>query len=226
VQPAKHFGRNDFRYVNLKNADKKSGVLLGLHYTNNDRRQRKAPSSNVNGGDFSASRFPIGASRRIVHSWDTAFKTGRENDFSVCTIWGVLENAYHLLWLWRERVDFPELKKRILLLAQQYRPNQILIEDHASGQCLIQELTNQTGWPIIPIKVDRDKIARAEAVTPFIECGKVFLPESAPWVRDYIDEMAAFPNGLYDDAVDSTSQALNYLRQRPRNTLQMTIVRL
>jgi hypothetical protein len=50
------------------------------------------------------------------------------------------------------------------------------------------------------------------AVTPLMEAGKVFLPESAPWLADFIDEMAAFPNGVHDDAVDSTTQALNYLR--------------
>jgi hypothetical protein len=44
----------------------------------------------------------------------------------------------------------------------------------------------------------------------------VFLPESAPWLADYVDELATFPTGSYDDAVDSTTQALNYLRQLVR----------
>jgi hypothetical protein len=45
--------------------------------------------------------------KRIVQSWDTAFKTGLENDYSVCTTWGVTGNGYYLLWFWRGRVDFP-----------------------------------------------------------------------------------------------------------------------
>jgi phage terminase large subunit-like protein len=36
-----------------------------------------------------------------------------------------------------------------------------------------------------------------------------------PWLNDYVDELAAFPNGVHDDAVDSTTQALNYLRHQP-----------
>jgi hypothetical protein len=40
------------------------------------------------------------------------------------------------------------------------------------------------------------------------------VPEEAPWLHDYIDELASFPTGLYDDAVDSTTQALNYFRER------------
>jgi predicted phage terminase large subunit-like protein len=54
----------------------------------------------------------------------------------------------------------------------------------------------------------RDKQARAQAVTPLIEAGKVFLLESAFWLNEFIDEMASFPAGAHDDAVDSTTQAL------------------
>jgi hypothetical protein len=62
---------------------------------------------------------------RIVQSWDTAFKTGCDNDFSVCTTWGVSGSNYFLLWLWRGRVEFPELKKRMAWLAQEWKPAQI-----------------------------------------------------------------------------------------------------
>jgi predicted phage terminase large subunit-like protein len=51
-----------------------------------------------------------------------------------------------------------------------------------SGQSLIQELKRDTRLPIMPIKVDSDKLSRAYAVTPSIETGRIFLPESAPWL--------------------------------------------
>jgi predicted phage terminase large subunit-like protein len=153
---------------------------------------------------------------RVVQSWDTAFKQGAENDFSVCTTWGVAENGYYLLHLWRDRVEFPELKRVLASLADQWKPNAILIEDKASGQSLIQELKRSTALPLIPVRVDSDKQTRAQAITPMIEAGKIFLPESAPWVSDFIEEMACFPNGMYDDVVDATTQALNYLREEPQ----------
>ncbi len=31
--------------------------------------------------------------------------------------------------------------------------------------------------------------------------------------KTFLDEMSSFPNGLHDDIVDSTTQALNYLRK-------------
>jgi predicted phage terminase large subunit-like protein len=164
--------------------------------------------------------------RRVIQSWDTAFKSGAENDYSVCTTWGVTGNGYYLLWLWRDRVEFPELKRRMAWLAEQCKPTQILVEDRASGQSLIQELRHSTCLPITAIKVDKDKLSRAQSVTPLIEAGRVFLPESAPWLADYIDEMAGFPTAAHDDAVDSTTQALNYIRHEPGHGVTFTQVLL
>jgi hypothetical protein len=44
------------------------------------------------------------------------------------------------------------------------------------------------------------------------ESGRVFLPQNAGWLASYLDELASFPNGTYDDQVDSTTHALDYAR--------------
>jgi predicted phage terminase large subunit-like protein len=150
---------------------------------------------------------------KIVHSWDTAFKKGAQNDYSVCTVWGVAANGYYLINRWKGRVEFPELKRTVLALANELVPDEILIEDKASGQSLIQELQRDTRLPIIPVKVDSDKIARAHAVTPIQCSGNIYLPENAEWLLDYIDTLSAFPNGAHDDDVDSTTQALIHMKQ-------------
>ncbi len=159
---------------------------------------------------------------RIIHSWDTAFKTKSENDYSVCSVWGESPNGYYLIYVWRGRVEFPELKRTAAMLAGRDKPNVVLIEDKASGQSLVQELARDTRLPIIAVKADTDKLSRATAVTPTIEAGKVYLPENAPWLHAYVEELSAFPNGEHDDQVDSTTQALNYLRtlvQKPREVI-------
>lgn len=119
-----------------------------------------------------------------------------------------------MLHLWRGRVEFPELKRVLASLAEQWKPDAILVEDRARGQSLIQELRLDNSLPVLPVKVDSDKLARAQAVTPLVEAGRVFLPESPPWLGDFLDELAAFPSGVHDDIVDSTTQALNYLREQ------------
>ncbi len=148
---------------------------------------------------------------RIIQSWDTAFKAGHDNDFSVCTTWGEADAGWYLIDRWKRRVEFPALKAMAATLGEQFHPHVVLVEDKASGQSLIQELKRDTRLPILAIRVDSDKVSRAYAVTPSIETGRVFVLESAPWLGDYLDNMASFPNAAYDDDVDSTTQALNYM---------------
>jgi len=147
----------------------------------------------------------------IIHSWDTAFKAKAGNDYSVCTVWGVTDTGYYLLEVLRERLEMPELKRLCTIGYERDHPNDVLIEDAASGQSLIQEIKRESRMPIRPVKVDSDKVSRAYAVTPLIEAGRVYLPEYAPWLSSYIEELSAFPNGEHDDMVDSTTQALRHL---------------
>jgi phage terminase large subunit-like protein len=41
----------------------------------------------------------------------------------------------------------------------------------------------------------------------------VWVPEGEHYVQEVIEECAAFPNGAYDDYVDSTTQAVLRYRQ-------------
>ena len=69
---------------------------------------------------------------------------------------------------------------------------------------------------IIAINPKDSKVARLEAISPQIEAGDVFLPETAPWIHDFIEEFLMFPNGVNDDQVDTATQALNYLARNER----------
>jgi predicted phage terminase large subunit-like protein len=148
----------------------------------------------------------------VVQSWDTAFKSGQDNDYSVCTTWGIAGNDYYLLDLWRGRVEYPELRRVALQLYEKWRPSKVLIEDKASGQSLIQELKKGTPMPLIAVKVDKDKVTRAHAATPLIESGRVLIPKHAPWAATLVKECADFPHGKHDDIVDSVTQFLNHQR--------------
>jgi predicted phage terminase large subunit-like protein len=149
---------------------------------------------------------------RIIQSWDTSFKAGQSNDYSVCATIGQTSTGFYLLSLYREKVEFPTLKQKVSELADQWRPSEIYIEDRASGQSLIQELKLATTQPVIAVKVDKDKETRASATTGYYEAGKIFFPADASWLADLEDELASFPGGLHDDCVDAISQALNRLR--------------
>ncbi|MGZ0879044.1 phage terminase large subunit [Priestia megaterium] len=63
---------------------------------------------------------------------------------------------------------------------------------------------------LIPVNPEGGKEVRANAVSPEVESDNVYLPHPlyASWVNELIDEATAFPNGRYDDMVDSLTQAL------------------
>lgn len=167
-------------------------------------------------------RDPLPAFSRIVQSWDTAYKAKESNDYSVGTTWGVADDGYYLLDRWRERAEFPDLKRAVQSQYIKWHPREIVVEDAASGQSLIQELKHGTRLPIVPFKVDRDKVARVNAVSPLVEAGKVYLPAGASWLGEWEEEMAAFPFGAHDDQVDSLSMAL--LRMTTRRPATFGVV--
>lgn len=153
--------------------------------------------------------------RRIVQSWDTAHKAGELNSYSVCTTWGVADKNYFLLDVLRKRLNYPELKRAVIEQADRFRPSAVLIEDKASGIPLIQDLSNQVRYHIVPFTPvpGMDKLIRLHTNSAPFEHGRVFLPRNAWWLADYVHELTTFPGTKYDDQVDSTTQALAYLSE-------------
>jgi predicted phage terminase large subunit-like protein len=120
----------------------------------------------------------------------------------------------YLLGVFRWRMEFPELKRRVRELADLWRATVVLIEDKSSGTQLIQEL-RADGFAAVqaaPANND-DKIMRLHAQTAKIENHFALFPEKAPWLEAYLSELTAFPNSKHDDQVDSTVNALAWLMQ-------------
>lgn len=159
---------------------------------------------------------------QIVMSWDTASKASELNCPWCCTVWGILIGNYYLLYVFTKRQEYPEGKRTAGNLMLQWQPNVVLIEDKSTGQSLIQELRlngvtdslgNKHYFNIIPILPCNDKLTRMSVESPAIESGRVWLPENAPWLPEYELTMTKFPLSAISDPVDSTSQALHWLRE-------------
>lgn len=161
--------------------------------------------------------------KKTIQAVDSAFKTGVANDYSVIATWGTDGVDFYLIDLWRDRVEFPELKRAIRDQHAKHRPSAVLLEDAASGQSAIQELRRETSLPIVPVKAVGSKESRAEAVSPLAEAGKVLLPEYAAWVDAWIEEQVTFPTGRFDDQVDTTSMALLRLTESTRSRTGYTL---
>jgi phage terminase large subunit-like protein len=62
---------------------------------------------------------------------------------------------------------------------------------------------------IVGIKPERDKETRMAVASAKFEAGQVYLPERKPWLPELEAELFSFPGSIYDDQIDSISQALN-----------------
>lgn len=108
----------------------------------------------------------------------------------------------------------PDLRREIIALSKKHNADATLIEDTELGRALEQDL--RRGGELRPLRIrpQFDKEARLLAQSVRFEARQVHVPQEAPWLADYIQELMAFPNGRHDDQVDSTSQALHYLTSR------------
>lgn len=144
-------------------------------------------------------------------SVDATFKEKDDSDFVSITLWGKEGNSIYLIDEIHEHLDFTGTISAIENMRVRYpKISMVLIEDKANGSAIISVLRRYM-LGIIAIEPIGGKVSRANAVTPAIEAGNVYLPRYAPFTQDFITECAVFPNGKYDDRVDSMSQALSRL---------------
>jgi Terminase RNaseH-like domain len=89
----------------------------------------------------------------------------------------------------------------------------VLIEDQASGTQLIQELIAEGCHGVTRYQPECDKIMRLHVQTGMIENGFVHIPETAPWLAEYLHEMMVFPKRKHEDQVDSTAPFLDWFKR-------------
>ncbi len=190
-------------------------VTLGSRAYAAQYQQRPSPAS---GGRFKRewmskrwTVLPIGG--MYLFSWDLAFKATEDSSYVVGQLWYGHGAAAYLVDQVRARMGFTETLQAIRDMrakhASRWAGSQVatLVEDKANGPAVIATLGREIPG-IVPIEVKDSKQARASVTEPLWEAGNVLLPSDAPWVGDFVEELAAFPEGAADDQVDAMSQAL------------------
>ena len=155
----------------------------------------------------------------VIQSYDTAFLKKETADYSAITTWGVFrlnedsEPNLILLDAVKERLEFPDLKRKALEQYTYWNPETVIIEAKASGLPLTYEL-RKMGIPVVNFTPSKgnDKHARVNAVAPLFESGQIWAPDQK-FAEEVVEECAAFPYGDNDDLVDSMTQAVMRFRQ-------------
>lgn len=118
----------------------------------------------------------------------------------------------------RKRMEFPEQKRFIREKIESERDTAHGIELALHGHAMMQELRRAAqirGRPFRGVRVTGDKVSRALVWSPLAEEGKVILVRG-PWIRDFLDELAAFPAGAHDDQIDAVSIAVQMQTRQNR----------
>ena len=82
----------------------------------------------------------------------------------------------------------PDGKRAVREQQSRFNATEVLIEDKASGTQLIQELISDGCYGVTRYQPECDKIMRMNAQTGIIYSGFVHIPETAPWLAEYLHE--------------------------------------
>jgi predicted phage terminase large subunit-like protein len=148
----------------------------------------------------------------IYQSWDTALSDKPSADYSAVTTWAKFEDGrYVLLDAARYRVTSEKLQSIIVQKALAHSARFVCIEKANHAADLIRMVAPEMPDGCIVRSVPTggsSKMQRLEAQLHKINTGKVFFLSDEPNLELVNNELRQFPNGRYDDLVDSFSQAL------------------
>jgi predicted phage terminase large subunit-like protein len=154
----------------------------------------------------------------ILQSWDLTFKAIATSDFVCGGVIGRIGGDYYVLDCVHDRLNTPETIRAIQAVSKRWpTAYRKLIEEAASGPAVIQLLSHEMPG-IAPIPPVGSKAVRlhwgVSSVAGLIEGRRVWLPASARWAKELVNEFRDFPNAAHDDYVDMLTQGLTYLMPR------------
>lgn len=148
-----------------------------------------------------------------IQSWDMTFNDVKTSAFVVGQVWARLLADLFLMDQHREKMDVTKTIKAVERMSVAWpQAHTKLVENKANGPAVVQMLRHKLAG-LVEVNPEGGKISRANAAAPFVESGNVYLPHPhiAPWVGDFIEEHAKFPNSDYADQVDTETQAVKRL---------------
>jgi predicted phage terminase large subunit-like protein len=144
-------------------------------------------------------------------SIDLAISQSSSADYTAIAVLGKDKetNNIYILDIYRDKIQFNEIIKSIKYYNDKWKPRVIGIETVQAQAYIVQEMIRTTHLNIKAIRPDRDKITRFQPIQARFENGLVFIEENI--IKEYKNELLAFPLGQHDDMVDATAYGYNLL---------------
>ena len=159
-------------------------------------------------------------------SVDATFKNVETADRVSIQLWGLAQKRVYLYKLINKRMGFVQTVQKIREFVEKYPTmDELIIEDKANGSAIIDTLHYIDGMPtIVGINPMGGKYSRAQAVSPFVAAGNVYIAndfseeelEDIEWDGKeklsghmrFVTQHSNFPFMKNDDMVDAETQAL------------------
>lgn len=150
----------------------------------------------------------------IYCAGDLAISKKEQADFSVFLVVGMDEhdNIYALEEYRGRGWGTTEIIDVMVEIHKKWRPRRfglekghisMTMEDSINARIREEKLYEMFIEPLKPGK--NDKELRGRAIQGLMSQGKVFWPQGALWVDEFLNELLRFPNGVKDDRVDAAA---------------------
>lgn len=152
--------------------------------------------------------FPLHDCTRFA-TIDLAASTKTSADFTVASVWAITITG-DLVLLDRGRARVPEMDHAQFLAPLRQRwlgPYDVVHIESSMQTSTLAYALGRSGVPTAPLKADADKLTRALPYAGLVRQRRVWLPRTAPWLDEWLDEHADFPNAAHDDQVDTGAYA-------------------
>jgi predicted phage terminase large subunit-like protein len=178
-------------------------------------------------GYFDLEKMPRYRAPTCERCWiavDAAQTESKAGSFTAFVCLGLFQDQLKVLAVRRGRWRQDQMHTQLVDFYQSVArltgiwPERIIVEQAAAGYGIIDHLSSQL--PIEPIIPRGSKEERAGAVCYLVNRGQVLLPESAPWLKPFTEELQNFPLCSQKDQADAFVHALSYAARpsefRPR----------
>lgn len=144
---------------------------------------------------------------------DLAISKKEQADYTVFLVAGVDEHGnIYMLNSYKGRWNADEIIDVMFQIHRDYKPRRFGLEKGHISMAMDAHLQRRiSDAKLYDLHVEAlppgkaDKELRARPIQGLMALGKVYWPEGALWVDDFLNEMLRFPNGVKDDCVDAAA---------------------
>lgn len=109
---------------------------------------------------------------------------------------------------YRKQVEIPDIINDLRAFIAKHNPITTYIETKGPSGIAVYQTAKREGLTVgalDPGAVGKDDWGRIGPLQVKMEHGQVWIPAAAPWLAAFVDELLYFPNGDYNDQVDTAA---------------------